>query len=64
MGAAISCEMKRMGERQFRGAGYCDENVNRALMEIATGQRSCLQCLGTGDEDRRLESVICGTTAE
>jgi hypothetical protein len=46
--AAISHEMKWIDESQFRGAGYCDEIVNSALMEIATGQSSCLQCLAGG----------------
>jgi hypothetical protein len=60
--AAISREMKRIDERQFRGTGYCDEIVNSALMEIATGQNSCLPCLEADDENDRLQSAICGIT--
>jgi len=51
--AAISYEMKGIGEGQFCGAGYCDEIVNSALMEIATGRGSCFQCL-------EAESKNCG----
>ena len=58
--AAISSEMKRIDERQFRGSGYCDEIVNSALMKIATGQSLCLRCLEVEDENEGLESVACG----
>jgi hypothetical protein len=58
--AAISREMKRIDERQFRGLGYCDEIVNSALMEIATGQRLCLECLALDDENGSVESAAYG----
>jgi hypothetical protein len=51
--AAISSEMKGMDERQFYGAGYCDEIVNNTLLEIATGRGSCFRCL-------EAESDNCG----
>jgi hypothetical protein len=35
--AAMSFKSKKIDERQFRGAGYGDEILNNALMEIATG---------------------------
>ena len=58
--AAISRGMKWIDERQFRGAGYCDEIVNSALLEIATGQSLCLQRLEVDDENRGVESVAYG----
>ena len=58
--AAISCEMKEVDGSQFHGASNCDEIVNSALMEIATGQNSCLQCLEVADGNDGLESVTCG----
>jgi hypothetical protein len=58
--AAISREMKRIDERQFRGLGYCDEIVNSALMEIATDQSLCLQRLEVEDENGGVESVAYG----
>ncbi len=58
--AAISCEMSRIDERQFRGVDHCDEIVNNALMEIATGQSSCFQCLEGEDAIDLLQSVGCG----
>jgi hypothetical protein len=57
--AAISCEIKRIDERQFHGADCCDEIVNNALMEIATGR---FQCLEWNDEVDLLQSVACGVT--
>jgi len=43
--AAMSIKSKEIGERQFRGADYCDEIGYTTLMEIATAQSSYLQCL-------------------
>jgi hypothetical protein len=40
---AISREIMRMEGIRFRGAVYCDEIINIALMEIATWQSLCLQ---------------------
>ncbi len=51
MRAAISCEMKRIDEKSFCSSGYCDEIVHNASMEIATGQRSCFQCLEADGEN-------------
>ena len=58
--AAISCRMNRIDERQLRGADRCDEIVNSALMENATGQSSCFQCLAVEDEIDILQSVGYG----
>jgi hypothetical protein len=55
--AAISCEMMRIDGRQVHDADGCDEIVNNALMEIATGQSSCFQCLEAKVEGGDLESV-------
>jgi hypothetical protein len=60
--AAISCEIKGIDERRFHGADDCDEIVNNALMEIATGQSLCLQRLEWNDEVALLQSVACGVT--
>ena len=37
----------------------CDEIVNNALMENATGQGACFQCLEGDDEIDLLQSVGC-----
>jgi hypothetical protein len=58
--ATISCEIKGIGERKIHGAGYCDEIVNNALMENATGQSSRFQCLEVDDEKGGFKSVGCG----
>src|ERR1019366_4797464 len=58
--AAISREMKRIDERQLRGASYCDEIVNTALMEIATGQSLCFMVFGGGRREEGLQSVGYG----
>jgi hypothetical protein len=52
--AAISREMNRIDERQFLDASYCDEIVNTALMEIATGESLRWQGLEADDEEWRL----------
>jgi len=43
--AVISCEMKRIDEKQFYGAGAGDEIVNSAVMTIATAASQCFQRL-------------------
>ena len=58
--AAISSETKGIDERHFHGAGNCDEIVNNALMEIATGQSLCLQGLEADDENDGLQSMAYG----
>jgi hypothetical protein len=58
--AAISCEIKGIDERQFYGADNCDEIVNNALMEIATGQSLHSQCLEGDDENGGVESAVYG----
>jgi hypothetical protein len=58
--ASISCEMKEIDERHFHGAGYCDEIVNNALMEIATGKSLCLQGLEADNENDGLQSMAYG----
>ena len=55
--APISREIKGINKKEIDGAGYCDEIVNNALMEIATGQSSCFQCLEAKVEGGDLESV-------
>jgi len=55
--AAISREMRRIDGRQVRGADRCDEIGNNALMENATGQSSCFQCLEVEVDRGGLESV-------
>ena len=55
--AAISCEMMRIDGRQVHDADGCDEIVNNALMENATGQGLCFQCLEVGVDRGGLESV-------
>ena len=45
LSAAISCEIKGIGEPQILASGYCDEIVNNALLEIATDQSSYLRVL-------------------
>jgi hypothetical protein len=60
LSAAISCEIKGIGELQILAAGYCDEIVNSALLEIATGQSLCLQGLEADDENDGLQSMAYG----
>ena len=55
--AAISREMYGIDGRQVRRADRCDEIVNNALMENATGQGLCFQRLEVGVEFGGLESV-------
>jgi len=55
--AASSRGISRIDERQVRGAHHSDEIVNSALMENATGQSSCFQCLAVELEGEGLESV-------
>ena len=43
--AATSCEIKRIAEVSSRIPDYGEEIVNWVLMEIATGQRTCLHFL-------------------
>jgi hypothetical protein len=57
-------EMKGIDGREFDGAGYCDEIVNNGLMEIATGERPCFQCLEGNNELDLLQSVACGMATE
>jgi len=57
--APISREIKGINKKEIDGAAYCDEIVNNALMEIATGQSSCFQCLELDDEIGLLQSVGC-----
>ena len=58
--AAISCEIKGIDERQFHGTGFCDEIVNNALMEIATGQSFVFAVSGGDDENGGVESAAYG----
>jgi len=37
--------MSGINQKQVHGAGYCDEIVNNALMEIATDKAPVFQCL-------------------
>jgi hypothetical protein len=55
--AAICCGISRIDEKQLRGADRCDEIGNNALMENATGQSSCFQCLEVEVDRGGLESV-------
>jgi hypothetical protein len=52
--------MKEIDEKVVLDGDYGDEIVSSALMETATGQRWCLGCLGTDDENGGLQSVTYG----
>ena len=60
----ISSYIKQIDESRFRGAGYCDEIVNSALMEIATGRSSCSWSLEWTDENDGLQSVAWTLTVD
>ena len=57
--AVISCEMKRIDEKQFYGAGAGDEIVNSAVMTIATAAKPVFSVFVGENEHNRVESVCC-----